>query len=193
MIKLVSTISDKQQKWRNDPSIYAWTRQNGIIGEKEMENWKDDITYSRKIKMFGIEADTHKIKYEVYGGLVDQLPEKISESEKDLYTNVGTCGLTDIDYIHGKAEFSLLIGPEYQGNGYGKAALLELLKYGFHHFRLNLIWGETIEGNPAREMFKKLGFIEEGLLRKRYFKNGEYKNSTMFSIMKEEYDLKYNS
>lgn len=175
MITLCSKISTKQFGWRNNPKINMWTRQNGVISKADMKNWRTKIENDPTIKMFGIANKTTE------GVLYDR------------HEIVGTAGLTSISHVHGSAEFSLLIGPEHQGKGFGKAALIELLRYGFQHLRLNLIWGETIECNPAREMFKKIGFVEEGLLRNRYFKFGKYKNSIMLSITKEEFDARYST
>lgn len=159
-VRLTRHISEKQFGWRNDPRINAWTRQNGVLSHIDMYRWRKKIAKDPTILMFGI------------------LNEKDEE--------VGTAGLTDICHIHGKAEFSLLIGPEFHKQGFGKAALIELLKYGFKNLRLNLIFGETFENNPAMKMFLDVGMQEEGRLRKRYFKNGSYVDSYMVSILKEE-------
>lgn len=167
MITLTKEISEKQFSWRNDPRITAWTRQNGLLSPLDQEQWLDKIARDPSIQMFGI--------------IADQTGEE-----------VGTMGLTSISQTHGTAEFSLLIDPEQHKKGYGKAALIALLKYGFDHLRLNVIFGETLHNNQARKMFKEIGFIEEGLLRSRYFKSGVYTDSIAFSILRSEYDVKYN-
>lgn len=56
---------------------------------------------------------------------------------------VGTCGLTEINYPHGVAEFSLFVAPWKQGKGYGTEALIALCNYGFDIYGLNTIFGET--------------------------------------------------
>lgn len=161
MITLSPFISQSRQlRWRNSPEVNAWTRQNGFINHDDMERWLQRIATDPTIKMFGIESEADGI--------------------------VGTAGLTSIDLIHGKAEFSLLIGPEYHRKGYGKAALIELLKYAFKNYQLNVVFGESFEGNPAIPLFQKLGFQLEGKLRKRYFKNGTLIDSYMLSILREE-------
>lgn len=159
-VTLVPEISHYQMAWRNDPKVNAWTRQNGILSAMDMKRWFEQIDTDPSIKMFGIAA--------------------ASTGE-----DVGTCGLTSIRPVHGTAEFSLLIAPDHHKKGYGKAALIELLKYGFKHMRLNCIWGETIVGNHALEMFKNVGFHVEGQLTQRYFKNGKYVDSISVSILRE--------
>jgi len=160
MIILSPHISSKQLEWRNDPKIYAWTRQNGLLSPSDHEKWLARIQSDPTIKMFGIESD--------YG------------------LEVGTCGLTSINPTHGTAEFSLFIAPEHHKKGYGKPALQKLLSYGFKHMRLNCIFGETFEGNHAKNMFLSIGMIEEGKLQSRYFKHGQYINTFMVSITHDQ-------
>jgi RimJ/RimL family protein N-acetyltransferase len=159
MVSLVRQIPDMHLEWRNRPSIYKWTRQNGILSQEEHERWLERIRTDRSTLMFGIKEGTEFI---------------------------GCAGLTSISNDHGSAEFSLFIAPEHQKNGYGKDALIKLLRYGFKNLRLNSIWGETFEGNSALKLFKDLGMTEDGLLRKRYFKNGEYIDAHLISILIEE-------
>ena len=37
------------------------------------------------------------------------------------------------------------------------------------------------------ETYKKCGFIEEGVMRQQVYKNGQYKNMKIMSILKEEF------
>jgi len=100
---------------------------------------------------------------------------------------VGVCGLTDIDRIHRRGEFSLYIFPEHQSQGYGKIALQELFEIGFGSLNLNIIWGESFEGNPAIKMFKELGMAKEGVRREFYYKDGKYVDAILFSIKSREH------
>lgn len=160
MITLTKQLSCDQYKWRNDPAIYKWTRQNGLISWYDQGDWLEKIKDDPTIQMFGI------------------------LNPNNIF--VGTCGLTSIDLIHGQAEFSLFIGPEFQKKGYGKQALIELLKYGFKHLRLHRIWGETFQKNPALKMFLQMGMRKEGYQLENYFKDGEFINSILVAILDSE-------
>ncbi len=160
IVELVSELSDKQFEWRNHPSIYKFTRQNGLLTPGQHAEWLRHIERDRTIQMFGLRSNG---------------------------AAVGTAGLTNISIQHGTAEFSLLIAPNFHRQGYGRAALIALLRYGFNHMRLHCIWGETFTTNPAFEMFKKLGFIEEGRVRQRYFKEGEYQDAFIVSMLRSEF------
>ena len=101
---------------------------------------------------------------------------------------VGVCGLTDINLIHRRAEFSLYIFPEYHRRGYAKDALKALFRHGFDDLNLHSIWGETFDGNPALSLFTdKLGMVYEGTRRQFYFKNGKYVDAHIISLTKEEF------
>lgn len=165
-VKLTHEISPRQLDWRNSPKIHLWTRQNGLLTENDQRAWKEKISQDPTIKMFGIEGWTGT-----------------SPLGMD---NVGTCGLTSINMIHRSAEFSLLIGPEFQKRGFGKSALKALFRYGFDQLQLHSIWGETFEDNPAFLMFMKLGMRKEGKVKERYFKNGKYKDAYIVSILDRE-------
>lgn len=160
LVHLTREISPEQREWRNDPAVYAFTRQNGLISQAHHERYWQSLQNDKSIEAFGV--------------------------ENNIGQAVGTTMLTSIRYEHGTAEFSLLIAPHFQKQGYGKAALIELLLYGFNHLRLQTIFGETFEFNPAYAMFLKLGFQYEGTLRQRYFKNGKHVDSKMVSITKQE-------
>lgn len=153
---------DQLLTWRNNPEIFKWCRQNDLLTDENHKRWFDEISVSTKIKMFSI-------------------------YESDVM--VGVCGLTDIDLINQRAEFSLYIGPEFQGQGIGKDALQLLCLHGFSAYPLNVIWGESYAGNPAIKMFQKIGFKEEGVRRDFYFRNGCHIDAVLFSIKRDEFVL----
>jgi len=161
MIKLTPDIPNDALRWRNDPKIYQWCRQWRPITEREHKEWLEDIHHDDTINMFGIENKGRAV--------------------------IGVCGFTSIDTHNRNAEFSLYIRPEDQGEGYGKEALTALLDTGFKQYGFVKIWGEVFEGNPAKDMFKKLGFVTEGILKKSYFRNGNWIDSYLIAHFGEGY------
>jgi RimJ/RimL family protein N-acetyltransferase len=50
------------------------------------------------------------------------------------------------------------------------------------------IQATTDVGNVAsQQVLEKTGFKKEGTMRKRFFSNGEWKDTVMFSILREEW------
>lgn len=164
MITLTSQIPNSALSWRNDPLIYKWCRQHTLISPKAHALWLERIEHDPTIKMFGIRNDQ---------------------------CDVGVCGLTSINLINRSAEFSLYIAPQFHRLGYGKLALLELLKVGFLNFGLNRIWGESFEGNPAQKVFGSIGFRHEGTLKGSYFREGKFIDSNIWAMNFSEYKLNY--
>lgn len=146
--------------WRNDPKIWRWTRQNDLISYEDHQNWFDRQSRDPSIKM-----------YRIFRG-----PAWI-----------GVAGFTSIDLHNRRAEFSLYIEPKSQGNGYSKPALKTLFYHGFKNMGLRSIWGETFEDNPAQKIFRDIGMHEDGKRRQFYYKDGEFCDAILFSILSEEF------
>jgi len=164
---ILKEYSPQLFSWRNDENIFKWCRQVDLLTEIGHAKWMESHQLDKTIKMYSIIKD---------GAIV------------------GVCGLTDIDLINQRAEFSLYIGPEHQGKGYANKALILLLDHGFKCYPLKTIWGETFEGNKALNIFMKIGFKPEGTRRNFYFKDGKHLDAHLVSITREEFnDIQCNN
>ncbi|AFP84445.1 spermidine N1-acetyltransferase [secondary endosymbiont of Ctenarytaina eucalypti] len=102
--------------------------------------------------------------------------------------SVGLVELVNIDYIHRRAEFSILVAPEHQGKGYASVATYLALNFGFmvlNLYKLYLIVDE--ENTKAIHIYKKLGFKQEGVLLQEFFINGHYHNALRMCLFQHEY------
>lgn len=160
-VQLVADIPRQAREWRNSPSIFKWCRQFTLIEERQQHLWEAKLSTDQTVKMFGIQ-------------------------NRDL-VDVGVCGLTSIDRVNQKAEFSLYIAPPHQANGYGEDALKTLLWHGFNAHNLNRIWGEVFASNPAMKMFEKVGMKLEGIQRQSYYRDGQFVDSLIVSILRSEF------
>lgn len=161
---LDSTDLGLVRAWRNDYSVWKWCRQSGVISDAEQVQWFNGLAGDQTRRMF-------KIAVKVDGKVMP----------------AGVCGLTSIDYQHSRAEFSLYVAPSLQKMGIGRGALSMLLLHGFANLGLNLIWGETFDGNPAIRMFEALGFKKEGTRRAFYWKGGRRVDAHLYSITRDEW------
>jgi RimJ/RimL family protein N-acetyltransferase len=155
-------LLEEMREWRNDPKIRDWCRQSGLISPRDQERWYLNQNDDKSIQMFSI----------------------IEQGKQDV---IGICGLTSIDLISRRAEFSLYIAPKFQGFKLGYPALKTLVKYGFNDLGLNSIWGESFDGNHAMTMFLAIGFKQEGTRREFYYKNGRFIDAHLFSILRDEF------
>ena len=157
---LDESLMGQLRSWRNNPEIRKWCRQSDLITERDQDNWYVSLSGSGRNRMYAITSGSGKV--------------------------VGVCGLTDIDWVASRAEFSCYVAPEHQKCGYATAALKTLFLHGFENLNLHIIWGETFEGNPALDLFIKLGMKVEGVRREFYYKGGKYIDATLISIKREE-------
>ncbi|WP_313552418.1 GNAT family protein [Aerococcus sp.] len=110
----------------------------------------------------------------------------IIDAENNL--SIGTVMLSNIDYKNGNAEIHLKLLSRIQGKGYGKESINRVLEYAFSELRLQCIFANVNEANSkSSNLFTKLNFKKEGILRNRIYKNGQYQNVVSFSIIKDEY------
>ena len=108
----------------------------------------------------------------------------IIESKEDKIA-IGTIILSAIDYKNGNAEVHIKISNNgIRGRGYGYDAVSTLVKYAFNELRLNCIFARVSNHNVAsKNLFNKCGFVQEGLLRERLFKRGQYVDIVVLSIL----------
>ena len=103
---------------------------------------------------------------------------------------VGTIGLSNIDFRHRRAEYGrLLIAEEHRGKGYGKDALSTLLKFAFTTLGLHKVYGEILARNSeALELCESLGFHWEGALIDHVFKEGQFWDVIVLSVLATEFE-----
>lgn len=101
---------------------------------------------------------------------------------------IGTIGLYEINMRHQRAIWRLRLTPRVQGKGIGFEATRMLLEYGFYTLNLHKICSDSFSDNAAIvKLSKKLGFTDEGLLRKHYYHEGEFRDVIFFGILKEDF------
>lgn len=149
--------------WRNDPMIRKWTRQNDELSVESHEAWFKSLDGNPTIRTYAVAG------------------------EKDAKI-VGVCGLTSIDWMNRRAEFSLYIDPIRHHRGFGQSALKTLLHHAFETLNLNCVWGESFDGNPAQKMFEKVGMTKEGTRRAFYYREGKYVGASLWSILRSDWD-----
>ena len=102
---------------------------------------------------------------------------------------LGLVSLCDIDNLSRSCEFHIMIGDKNQrGKGMGYFAITEILRHAFDDLHLNRVELKVLPDNePALALYRKAGFTQEGLLRQYAFKDGEYRDTVIMSILREEW------
>jgi len=106
---------------------------------------------------------------------------------------IGTVSLINIDYRNKNCEFSrFFIDKKAKISNAGSQVEKLILDYSFLHLNLHKLWCKVIEDNKkAVTFYQRYGFKKDGILRQELFKNGEYKNVIIMSILQEEYLNKF--
>lgn len=151
------------KKWLNDPELQWFTEEDFPI------RWTDEM--------------------------MTQLYGKALKGKKEMYAIetlagvlVGEIWLYPLSMEHRYGEMVITIDRAYQGQGYGRDAIQVILRYGFIHLELHRIEIKVYSFNErALYLYRSSGFSEEGLLRERIQRNGEYYDQIIMSILREEY------
>jgi RimJ/RimL family protein N-acetyltransferase len=104
--------------------------------------------------------------------------------------HIGWVDLKNVDRLNKHAELGIAIGDKrYWGKGYGLSAMRKMLEYGFMQMDLNKIWLRVeVDNEKAIRSYKRIGYVEEGILRQDRLRKGVFVDRLRMSILKEEFD-----
>jgi len=103
---------------------------------------------------------------------------------------IGYACLTDIHYINSSANLSgIMIGDkDYQDGMAWVETYLFIYEYVFERLNLNRIYGHAIDEHKMTLAIREAMFsVREGVMRQAAFKNGNYYDVSIGSILREEY------
>ncbi len=102
---------------------------------------------------------------------------------------LGVISLTNINKGQGSAELSVIVGFEEDRDlGYGTEAIEVLLRYAFEDLGLDRVGLSVFEFNEAAiSAYKKLGFEEEGRMRRTIERDGEFYDAILMRVLKTEW------
>jgi len=152
---------------------------------KDINSWRGDRDSVENLgtSFNYINLDIDKSWYQSYLNSRDNnVRLAICVDESNL---IGVVYLTNINWIHRRAEFSIWIGNKaHQGKGYGKLAAKLMLQHAFNDLNLHSLFLTVLKSNNrAIELYKKIGFIEIGCLPEYLFKDGMYVDMISMSLV----------
>ena len=158
--------TEQLRSWRNDPELRKYFREYKEISKTMQKRWYENRVH----------GDDNQVNFEIH--------------DLDSGKLIGHCGLYYIDWIHRHAEFGIYVGDmDFRSGGYGSDALRTLIKYGFNDLNLNKIWCEVYTNNDALDIYRHIGFRDEGLIRQHYFNEGSYWDSNLLSLLRCEHEV----
>lgn len=166
----LTAVEDKHLRWlrdqRNRREVQDFCRQPFLLNDINQEDWLKRVSRDRDMVPFVIQDD-------------------------DLASGenwVAYAAFSDIDWIARRAEISYFTACELAGKGYARVAIPLVLEYGFRRLGFQKVETDTFAINePEIALMKSLGFVEEGRLRKHYFKRGQFIDSVAIAIFAEDF------
>jgi ribosomal-protein-alanine N-acetyltransferase len=106
---------------------------------------------------------------------------------------IGTCGYNSLVPMQFRGEIGYDLNRDYWKQGIMCEALQAMLAFGFDQMELHKIEAEVMLGNDASDrLLKKLGFKEEGVLRKHGFWKGAFHDLRIFGLLNEDFVASLN-
>lgn len=141
----------------NEPEVSKYMSYPDSVSKIVVEDWLNSVTQNPNSILFIVEEEEKPIgciRFERYGG-------------KQYHV----------------AKLRIWLSSSYHGRGLGKAALEEATKYA-RKVGIERIEAEVIENNTkAINLYKRMGFERQGLLKKRIKDNGDYFDVIVFGKM----------
>jgi RimJ/RimL family protein N-acetyltransferase len=148
------------------PLLAEWTANSAFLGEY--------VAFWQKSK-----AEWQK-KYES-----PSAEEKWFSIEKKDGTKVGFMEYFTIDNL---LEIAYFLAPNERGKGYCTEAIQLIVDYLFLSKEIVRIQAQTDVRNVAsQKVLEKSGFTKEGIIRKREFVRGEWRDRCLYSILRDEW------
>ena len=147
----------------NNWETLKWLTDVTHVSQAEQENWFTSLKVSQKNRRYSI-------------------------IEKTNNRLIGIFRMDSLDLQNRNVEIGLDILPESRRLGYATETYNILLDYIFEDLGIIRVSLVSIESNlSALALYRKLGFQEEGIMRRAIFRNGTFYNTIMMSLLDSEW------
>ena len=151
--------------WRNHPNVRRFMLTQHEIGLDEHRDWFEKASHDSTRRLLIIEEDRVPFGYV-------------------QFSNVVSGGVADWGF------YARPDAPKGSGRKLGEAALC----HAFGSLRLHKICGQAIDDNQASiALHRRLGFVEEGVLREQQRIDGVYRTLICFGLLAREWQAAFNS
>ena len=144
--------AERCYRWMNDPSIVRTLKS------------RYPIAFQNELQWLEAAMQTH----------TDQ--RHFAIERKDDRTHVGNASIHDIEWVSRTASFGLFIGdPSAWNRGIGSDAIRALCRFAFDEMNLRKLRIDIFDYNDrAKHVLEAQGFVQEGRLRREFYRDGEY-------------------
>jgi RimJ/RimL family protein N-acetyltransferase len=150
-------------RWMNDPNIVRTLKSRYPIAFQSEAEWLEHaIKSNANERHFAVER-------------------------RDDRSHIGNASLHNIDWVSRTAWFGLFIGePAAWNRGFGTDAIRTLVRFAFDEMNLVKLRVNVFEYNEkAKHVLLAQGFVEEGKLRRDFFREGTYHDIMILSVFRD--------
>jgi RimJ/RimL family protein N-acetyltransferase len=155
--------AERCYRWMNDPNIVRTLKSRYPIAFQGEVEWLDRaMNPNSNERHFAIER-------------------------KDDRTHIGNASIHDIDWVSRTGWFGLFIGePTAWNRGFGSDAIGILVRFAFDEMNLVKLRINVFDYNErAKHVLLGHGFVEEGTLRRDFYREGAYHDIVILSRFRE--------
>jgi ribosomal-protein-alanine N-acetyltransferase len=110
---------------------------------------------------------------------------------KDADTAIGIFQLRELEPGFGTAEWGFAIGSPYWGSGAFLDGAHLMVRFAFETVGVHRLEARAaVRNGRGNGALRKIGAVQEGLLRKSFLKNGEYLDQMLWTILDEDWNAK---
>lgn len=159
------------RKLRLDYSTWHYLSDAHPINDLQQEKWFERISSDHTKMYFAIEVP----------GMIRGVSTSPAFRESDF---AGVIRSDEYDKTNRSIRVGVDIDPLFRGNGYGTEALRGYIDYLFQQLNIHRVWLLVAQPNiVAKNLYNKIGFTSEGAYREALFRDGEYFDYEIMSLL----------
>jgi ribosomal-protein-alanine N-acetyltransferase len=107
---------------------------------------------------------------------------------KGFETPIGLVQLRMIDRQFGIAEWGFAISPDFWGTGVFQEVATLFLEFAFGTIGVHRLEARAaVKNGRGNAVLRKLGAVLEGVLRKSFYRNGEYHDQVLYAMVEDDW------
>lgn len=158
-----------------------------------LQKWLCDSEITKLLFQGDRPLNLDHMKQEFYTKINDKNEIVFAIMTKSNNKHIGWAGLYEINWPSRNAEVRFFIGDKtYWKKGLATDTVSLLVDYAFSKLNLHRIFGGANKENKGSiQVFKKLKFKQEGIIKEGYFRNGKYYDLVTFGLIQKHTNTKH--
>ena len=149
--------------------------------------WMNDPNIVRTLKSRYPIAFQNELEWLEGAMRADATERHFAIERKEDRAHIGNASIDDIDWVSRTASFGLFIGePSAWNKGFGSDAIRTLVRFAFDEMNLQKLRIAIFDYNDrAKHVLGTHGFVEEGRLRREFYRDGAYHDIVILATFRE--------